>query len=116
MASEPQRLSDLLLGAFSYVPGPTTERLKRLKRRRKLWLNVHLYPGLIAGGILAISDVTGSILVFRQEIDEWLHPALTTVEVPQGAHEFRSMQEVVAAATARCCIYLIHSVARLAVH
>ncbi|NOT57409.1 MAG: hypothetical protein HOP18_22630 [Deltaproteobacteria bacterium] len=77
---------------------------------------MHLSLGRIASGILAIRDVTGSILVFRQEIDEWLYPALTTVEVPQGAHEFRSMQEVVAAATAQCCIYLIHSVARLAVH
>lgn len=50
----PSRLIDLLPGAFSYPSDPASGRLRRLKQRRKIWLNVHLYLGLVAGAILAI--------------------------------------------------------------
>ena len=51
-------------------------RLQRLKTRRKLWLKVHLWLGLGFGLFLAIIGLTGSILVFWQEIDATLNPTL----------------------------------------
>lgn len=55
---------------------------KRTQRWRQLWLDIHFYLGLWVGGFLVILGLTGSILVFFQEIDEWLNPHLLTVTVP----------------------------------
>lgn len=49
---------------------------------RQMWLDVHLYLGLTIGALLVVFGVTGSILVFFQEIDEWLNPELLTVTAP----------------------------------
>lgn len=59
--------------------------LSRLKTRRKLWLDVHLWLGLVLGFFLSVFGLTGSILVFQQEIDELLNPALMRVEPPAGS-------------------------------
>ena len=59
--------------------------LMRLKTRRKLWLEVHLWLGLVAGAVLVLIGLTGSILVFWQEIDAWLHPSLLRIESPHPA-------------------------------
>lgn len=56
--------------------------LMKMKVRRKLWLKVHLWLGLSLGLLLAIYGITGSILVFHDEIDEWLNSELLTVDVP----------------------------------
>lgn len=67
-------------------------RLTRLKSRRRIWLQIHLWLGLSAGAALVIFGLTGSILVFHQEIDAWLNPKLLTVnESPTG---YRSMQSL----------------------
>ncbi|MCK9609228.1 MAG: PepSY domain-containing protein, partial [Methylomonas sp.] len=58
-------------------------RLIRLKARRRLWLEVHLWLGLILGFLLTIYGITGSILVFYAEIDEWLNPAMLVVNKPE---------------------------------
>ncbi|NOT12941.1 MAG: PepSY domain-containing protein [Methylococcaceae bacterium] len=84
---------------------PTTtgksRRLSRLKARRKLWLEIHLWLGLIAGAVLLIVGLTGSILVFWQEIDAWLNPELMRVEAPaEGATAYRPLSEIVAEADA----------------
>lgn len=42
---------------------------------------VHLVLGLTVGLILSVSGVTGSALVFRDEIDALLHPELLRVEI-----------------------------------
>ncbi len=42
---------------------------------RKLLLSVHRYAGLILGLILSITGVSGSLIVFDRELDEWLDPA-----------------------------------------
>ncbi|MDP1708846.1 MAG: PepSY domain-containing protein, partial [Gammaproteobacteria bacterium] len=42
--------------------------LASLKKRRKLWLKVHLYLGLFAGAILLVIGLTGSILSFWLDI------------------------------------------------
>lgn len=43
--------------------------LTRLKTRRRLWLDVHLWLGLGFGFFLAVIGLTGSVLVFWHEID-----------------------------------------------
>lgn len=61
------------------------QRLARLKARRKRWLAVHVWLGLVAGAVLAVAGLTGSVLVFWQEIDTGLNADLLWVEAPAGA-------------------------------
>ena len=78
---------------------PAKDRLSRLKARRKLWLDVHLYLGLIAGAALAVIGLTGSILVFYQGVDESLNPELLLVAPsPGGMAAYRPLPEILAAA------------------
>ncbi len=66
---------------------------------RTWWVQVHLYLGLSVGALLVVFGVTGSILVFFQEIDEWLNPVLLTVSVPStGSAPVRPLQDIVTAA------------------
>ncbi len=43
---------------------------------RRLWLDVHLYVGLVLGGLFALLGLTGSVLVFYLGVDETINPAL----------------------------------------
>jgi uncharacterized iron-regulated membrane protein len=72
----------------------TNPRLSRLKTRRKHWLAVHLWLGLSLGFLLSIYGVTGSILVFHEEIDEWLNSGLLTVTAPEPAAAYRPLAEI----------------------
>lgn len=45
-------------------------------RARRLLLDVHLYVGLVLGGLFALLGLTGSVLVFYLGVDEALNPAL----------------------------------------
>lgn len=45
-------------------------------RVRRLWLDVHLYVGLVLGGLFALLGLTGSVLVYYLGVDEALNPAL----------------------------------------
>ncbi|WP_396958507.1 PepSY-associated TM helix domain-containing protein [Nitrosomonas sp.] len=71
---------------------------------RELWRDVHLYLGLFVGALLVILGLTGSILVFWIEIDEWLNPELLTVTVPrqenptQSTVAYQPVDEIVRAA------------------
>lgn len=50
---------------------------KNWDRHQKKWYGQwHLYLGIIAGAVIAIIGLTGSILVFRDEIDAALNPSL----------------------------------------
>lgn len=74
-------------------------RLTRLKKRRKVWLDVHLWLGLALGFFLALFGTTGSILVFYEEIDKSLNTELFVVEaLPQGETAFRPFADIQAAA------------------
>ncbi|WP_026604473.1 PepSY-associated TM helix domain-containing protein [Methylomonas sp. 11b] len=74
-------------------------RLAKLKARRKLWLDVHLYLGLIAGAVLAVVGLTGSFAVFFVELQEVLNPELAIVSTPpEHRQKLRSLDEIVAAA------------------
>ncbi len=83
---------------------PRAFRDQRGRSWRQLWLDIHLYLGLFAGALLVIFGITGSILVFWQEIDEWLNPDLLTVTVPKQADGadgeviFQSLHKIVHAA------------------
>lgn len=75
-------------------------RLSRLKAHRKLWLVVHLWLGLALGLLLSIYGVTGSLLVFHAEIDEWLDSGLLVVQPPEQAAAYRPLAEIFAAGRA----------------
>lgn len=49
---------------------------------RKIWLKTHLWLGLALGLFLSVIGVTGSALVFFQEIDKALNPQLRIVATP----------------------------------
>lgn len=73
--------------------------LRRESNRRKLWLKVHLYLGMSVGMMLVLIGLTGSILVFHHEIDEWLNPRLLRIDPPAGGPSaYRPVDEIVAAA------------------
>jgi uncharacterized iron-regulated membrane protein len=75
-------------------------RLTRLKARRQLWLAAHLWLGLTLGLLLAIYGITGSILVFHAEIDEWLNSELLAVIPPSQTASYKPLAEVFAAGRA----------------
>jgi uncharacterized iron-regulated membrane protein len=50
---------------------------------RKVLLNLHLFAGLVAGVFLILLGVTGSVMVFEDEIDRALNPKLTWI-IPGG--------------------------------
>jgi uncharacterized iron-regulated membrane protein len=50
-----------------------------LKPRRKLWLKVHLYLGLVVGAVFVLIGLTGSLLAFESALDERLNSTLMTV-------------------------------------
>ncbi|MGZ5057513.1 MAG: PepSY-associated TM helix domain-containing protein, partial [Methylobacter sp.] len=75
------------------------KRLQQLKKRRQLWLQVHLYLGLFAGAILVVVGVTGSILVFYQELQEVLNAEqIILAEPSNGQRKLQPMDDIVAAA------------------
>lgn len=61
---------------------------------RTLLFNLHLYVGLSVGLVLVVVSLTGSALVFKEEIDAALHPELLRV---QPGDERIALQEVVEA-------------------
>lgn len=71
--------------------------LQSLKNRRKLWLKVHLWLGLGLGLFLAIFGLTGSVLVFWQELDRALNPQLFRSQSVTGTAR-RTIDEIVTAA------------------
>jgi uncharacterized iron-regulated membrane protein len=72
----------------------SVQRLHRLKTRRKLWLQVHLWLGLSLGLFLAVIGLTGSVLVFWQELDHSLNRTLyyTTAQ----SSSLKSLDEILA--------------------
>ncbi len=64
-----------------------------IKARRKLWLKVHLYLGLIVGMLFVLQGLTGSINVFYRELDEIIYPEL---EVSEPGQYHRPWDELLA--------------------
>src|SRR5687767_26724 len=67
-------------------------------RPRGLIFQLHLYLGLTIGLFLASSGITGSILVWRNEIDALLHPELLRVVPAADRMPLQSVVDVVRAA------------------
>src|SRR5690606_26127640 len=73
-------------------------RDRRVRVWRTWWVRAHLYLGLTVGAVLVVFGLTGSVLVFWQEIDEWLNPQLLTVSVGSSQGTPRPLQEIITAA------------------
>ena len=69
----------------------------RSQTLRKRWLAVHLYLGLFLGLLLSIIGVTGSLLVFYIELDEWLNPALVISDTQNPRQPYQSLFETLQA-------------------
>ena len=78
---------------------PDGPLIRHLRSQRRLWFQVHLWLGLSLGVILSVIGLTGSVLVFWMEIDEFLHPDLIRVAAPENAG-YRSLEEIAASARA----------------
>ena len=50
-------------------------------RTREIVFNIHLYIGLAAGLFLVLSGLTGSMIVFREEIEKLMRPELLETAV-----------------------------------
>lgn len=83
-------------GGFANAGGAKSTRLQRLKARRKLWLKVHLWLGLGFGFFLALIGLTGSVLVFWQEIDQALNHDLYVSARASG--DYQPIDTILAAA------------------
>ncbi len=64
---------------------------------RATWVKIHLYLALIAGFFFALMGLTGSISVYREELDQLLNPQLV-IEQPAGKRQ--SMDKIMAAVQA----------------
>lgn len=60
--------------------------IQRLLLMRATWLKIHLYLALIAGFFFALMGLTGSLGIYREELDELLNPQLV-IEQPQGSYQ-----------------------------
>ena len=50
------------------------------KKKRSIWLTLHLYVGILCGLPLLVVGLTGGILAFRPELQQWTLPQLYEVE------------------------------------
>jgi len=64
---------------------------------RATWLKIHLYLALIAGFFFALMGLTGSVGVYREELDRLLNPQLV-IEQPSGKRQ--SLDKIMAAVQA----------------
>ncbi len=67
------------------MPAPWYARLAAL-RDRQTWVLVHRWVGLVMAGFLIVAALTGSVLVFYDELEALLNPQTHQVEPPyEGA-------------------------------
>ncbi|KGD89858.1 iron-regulated membrane protein [Achromobacter sp. RTa] len=51
---------------------------------RQFWVRLHRWAGLATALFLFIAGLTGAVLVFEEELDAWLNPALMRAAPPAG--------------------------------
>lgn len=87
-------------GGEIIVQEANVQHSSRLKARRRLWLQVHLYLGLLVGALLVVISLSGSLIVFAAQLDAWLNADMMQVDVPKGEAAFRPYEEIITAAKA----------------
>jgi len=73
--------------------------VRRRDFERKFFLRIHQTIGLVAGAIVVLVGLSGSILAFREDIDEALNASIMRVQIPAQASR-RPLDEILAAAIA----------------
>ncbi|MGD9545464.1 MAG: PepSY-associated TM helix domain-containing protein [Methylocystis sp.] len=73
--------------------------MRRRGHARKVLLQIHRTIGLFAGAIFVLVGLSGSVLAFRDNIDEWLNASIMRVETPTPATR-RPLDEILASAVA----------------
>jgi uncharacterized iron-regulated membrane protein len=76
------------------------DALRHLGITKRLWLSIHLYVGLVAGGVFVVIGLSGGLLAFRVEIDEWLNKDLFAPTRYASDGERVSVDKIVAASRA----------------
>lgn len=74
---------------------------------RQRWVTVHRWLGLAMGLLCAVTGLSGSVLVYYQELDALLNPALVR---PQDRGSIKPMTRILAAARAKADGRFVHSV------
>ncbi|WP_018268080.1 PepSY-associated TM helix domain-containing protein [Methylosinus sp. LW4] len=77
---------------------PTTAHARSKGRLRRFSTSAHRWIGLVAGAYLVLAGLTGSVLAFWQDIDEWLNAETMLVEPPSADSAYRPLAEIFAAA------------------
>lgn len=72
-----------ITGAAAPAPPKKKKRLQWARHQQRWWGKWHLYLGIFAGLIVSVVGVTGSILVFQDEIDRALNRELFDVLAQQ---------------------------------
>ena len=62
-----------------------------MKNARRIWLSIHLYLGLSIGTVLVLLGLTGSILVFYLDIDQFINPQMQPTSIP---YEMPAQQDI----------------------
>jgi uncharacterized iron-regulated membrane protein len=65
---------------------------------RAVWVKVHLYLALVMGLLFVLMGLTGSLGVYRDELDEWLNPQLA---IQHDGQQMLSLDKIIAAVRAK---------------
>ncbi len=87
----------------SKTESPTNPVLSEAPRQlntRTAFLRVHRLIGLFLGAVFVLIGLSGSILAYRESIDEQLNAGLMRVDVPEKDAAYRPVDELLAAASA----------------
>jgi len=86
-------------GDISGNDPPKPAPARRREFARGVFLQIHRTIGLLAGAIFVLVGLSGGVLAFREDIDEWLNAPLMRVATPAQAN-YRPIDEIFAAAVA----------------
>ncbi len=89
------KLTDLRFPNADNYFGKVLTGLKKITLRKVL-LKLHLYITLWLGAFLVIAGLTGSLLVYTNELDRWLNPEL--MQIAAAEQPQRPLAELIAAA------------------
>ncbi|MGJ0483335.1 MAG: PepSY-associated TM helix domain-containing protein [Methylomicrobium sp.] len=74
-----------------------TYAIIKARRGRAAWLKLHLFMALGAGFLFALLGLTGSLSIYREEIDQLLNPRLV-IDTPEG--DYQSLDKIIASVRA----------------